>query len=189
MVYARRLISAGLLAVSTTIAGGPAAAAQWRIDPVHTEIGFSIDAVGFPRTQGRFDRFEGHIVVDLAHPENSTVAFHVQAGSVDVGSASFSGYLRSPAFLDADRRPSIDFVSTSVEKLSDHAVRVSGRLTLLGVTKPLSVDVEVTRKAGGARLGFEADANIDRLAFGMNSGYPLISRDVALHISSEAAAL
>lgn len=188
MVHAMRLIS-GLLAASAMVPSGPAAAAQWRIDPAHTEIGFSIDAVGYPRTQGRFNRFDGHIVVDLAHPEKSNVAFHVQADSIDVGSASFSGYLRSPAFLDVDRRPSIDFVSTSVEKLSDHAVRVSGRLTLLGVTKPLSVDVEVTRKAGGARLDFAADADIDRLAFGMNSGYPLISRDVNLHISSEAAAL
>ena len=112
----------------------------------------------------------------------------MQSGSVDVGSASFSDYLRSAAFLDADRYPSIDFVSTSVQRVNDHMVRVSGDLTLLGVTKPLSVDVAVTRDAGGgrARLDFQAETRIDRLEFGMNSGFPLVSREVRLVISSAA---
>jgi polyisoprenoid-binding protein YceI len=162
---------------------------RWGVDPAHTEIAFSIDAVGYPRTEGRFTRFDGRIAIDLDRPERSRVAFHVETRSVDVGSSSFSDYLRSAAFLDAARYPSIDFVSTSVAKLNDHAIRVSGELTLLGVTKPLDVDVEVKRLAGGHRFGFVADADIDRLAFGMTSGFPLVSRDVALHIASEAAEL
>ena len=167
----------------------PAGESKWRIDPAHTEIGFSIDAVGYPRTVGRFTRFDGRIAIDLDRPDQSSVAFHVQSGSVDVGSESFSDYLRSGAFLDATRHPSIDFVSTSVRKVSDHVVQVSGELTLLGVTKPLTVDVDVTRGPGGRSLGFEAKAAIDRLAFGMNSGFPLVSRDVDLHIASEASQL
>ena len=130
------------------------------------------------------------ISVDFDRPERSSVAFHVQAGSVDVGSASFSDYLRSAAFLDADRYPSIDFVSTSVQRVNDHMVRVSGDLTLLGVTKPLSVDVAVTRDAvGRQRLDFQAETRIDRLEFGMNSGFPLVSREVRLVISSGASEL
>jgi len=110
------------------------AADDWRIDPGRTTIGFAIDAAGFSRTEGRFHRFEGRISVDFDHPGRSSVVFHVQSQSVDVGSPSFSDYLRSPAFLDSARRPSIDFVSTSVERINDHAVRVSGELTLLGVS-------------------------------------------------------
>ncbi len=164
------------------------AAANWKIDPARTEIAFAIDSVGYPRTEGHVRRFEGRISVDFDRPEKSSVAFHVQSGSVDVGSASFSDYLRSSAFLDADRYPSIDFVSTSVQRVSDHMVRVSGDLTMLGVTKPLSVDVVVTRDAGGgrARLDFQAETRIDRLEFGMNSGFPLVSREVQLVISSAA---
>jgi polyisoprenoid-binding protein YceI len=173
--------------------GAPAALAvnsKWRIDPARTEIDFVIDAAGFPRTKGRFDAFDGRIAIDFDRPEKSSVAFHVQSGSVDVGSASFGDYLRSPAFLDAKTHPSIDFVSTSVEKVSDRAVRVSGDLTLLGVTKPLTVNVAVEKPAGGrGRLGFLAKARIDRLEFGMNSGFPLVSRDVDLTIRSEAAQL
>ncbi len=181
------------LAFAATAAAHAASpgSAQWRIDPAHTEIAFSIDAVGYPKTDGAFRQFEGRIAINLDHPEKSSVAFHVKSGSVDVGSASFGDYLRSAAFLDAQRYPSIDFVSTSVQKLNDHSLRVSGDLTLLGVTKPLSVDVAVKRlpAAKGQRFGFEAQAEIDRLAFGMNSGFPLVSRDVELRISSEAAAL
>jgi len=167
------------------------ASANWRIDPSRTHIAFAIDAVGYPRTQGQFRQFAGRILVDLDHPDKSSVAFHVQSQSVDVGSSPFDDYLRSVAFLDAARFPSIDFVSSSVEKVDDHTVRVTGELTLLGVTRPLSVDVAVQREmsGGSARLAFSAKTSIDRLAFGMNSGFPLVSREVELVISSEAAEL
>jgi polyisoprenoid-binding protein YceI len=185
---ARSLCAILALAVVWHAPATAVAAANWKIDPARTEIAFAVDSVGYPRTEGHFRRFEGRISVDFDRPERSSVAFHVQSGSVDVGSASFSDYLRSAAFLDADRYPSIDFVSTSVQRVGDHMVRVSGDLTLLGVTKPLSVDVAVTRDAGGgrARLDFQAATRIDRLEFGMNSGFPLVSREVQLVISSAA---
>jgi|SRR5579871_1768341 len=176
------------LGVAASIASAFAASESWKIDPAHTAIGFSIDATGFPTTEGRFTRFDGRIAIDLKAPEKSRIAFHVDAGSVNVGASSFSDYLRSPAFLDVARHPSIDFVSTSVEKANDSTIRVNGELTLLGVTKPLSVDVIVTKlpSNGKLRFGFRAEAEIDRLAFGMNSGFPLIARDVSLRIASEA---
>jgi polyisoprenoid-binding protein YceI len=184
---ARSLCAILALAVVWHAPATAVAAANWKIDPARTEIAFAVDSVGYPRTEGHFRRFEGRISVDFDRPERSSVAFHVQSGSIDVGSASFSDYLRSAAFLDADRYPSIDFVSTSVQRVSDHMVRVSGDLTLLGVTKPLRVDVAVTRDAGDRqRLDFQAETRIDRLEFGMNSGFPLVSREVQLVISSAA---
>ena len=166
------------------------AAANWRIDPARTHIAFAIDAVGYPRTRGQFRQFQGRISIDFAHPDRSSVAFHVQSQSVDVGSQSFDDYMRSVAFLDSGRFPSIDFVSNSVAKVDDHTVRVTGDLTLLGVTRPLTVDVAVQREGGGGqRLSFLAKTSIDRLAFGMNSGFPLVSRDVELVISSAAIEL
>jgi polyisoprenoid-binding protein YceI len=165
------------------------ASSNWRIDPARTHIAFAIDAVGYPRTRGQFRQFVGRISVDLDHPNKSSVAFHVQSQSVDVGSQPFDDYLRSVAFLDSARFPSIDFISNSVEKLNDYTVRVTGELTLLGVTRPLSVEVAVAREAAGGaeRLAFSARTSIDRLAFGMNSGFPLVAREVELVISSEAA--
>ena len=187
-----RLVCAALTLGIFAQAHAPAvAAANWRIDPARTHIAFAIDAVGYPRTHGQFRQFAGRISVDLEHPDRSNVSFHVQSQSVDVGSASFDDYLRSVAFLDSTRFPSIDFVSDSVAKVDDHTVRVAGELTLLGVTRPLSVDVEVQREGtgGGRRLTFSAKTSIDRLAFGMNSGFPLVSREVELVISSAAVEL
>ncbi len=179
------------IGILTQVPSPAVASANWRIDPSRTHIAFAIDAVGYPRTHGQFHEFQGRISLDLDHPDKSSVAFHVQSQSVDVGSPSFDDYLRSSAFLDAARFPSIDFVSSSVEKVDDHTVRVSGELTLLGVTRPLSVDVAVQRQmsGGSARLAFLAKTSIDRLAFGMNSGFPLVSREVELVISSEAVEL
>lgn len=185
------LLASAFLALAASHSPAPASAADWRIDPGRTTIGFAIDAVGFPRTEGHFRRFAGRISVDFDHPERSSVVFHVQSQSVDVGSASFSDYLRSAAFLDSADHPSIDFVSTSVLRTDDHTVRVSGELTLLGVTKPLDVEVAVERAGAGGRqsLSFRAETRIDRLAFGMNSGFPLVSREVDLRISSAAEAI
>jgi polyisoprenoid-binding protein YceI len=177
--------------VLTVIPGSLGAArSNWEIDPARTHISFAIDAVGYPRTQGEFHRFDGRISVDFDHPSRSRVSFNVDAQSVDVGSASFSDYLRSEAFLDVARFKEIVFISTSVEKISDHEIHVSGDLTMLGVTKPLTVDVDVRDEAGQSppRLGFTARAKIDRLSFGMNSGFPLISRDVDLLVASEVVA-
>lgn len=178
-------LALGVLAQSHMPAG---ASANWRVDPARTHIAFAIDAVGYPRTRGEFHDFTGRISVDLDHPDRSSVTFHVLSRSVDVGSASFDDYLRSAAFLNAAQFPSIDFASKAVEKVDDHTVRVSGELTLLGVTRPLTVEVAVKREPGGSgeRLAFLAKTGIDRLEFGMNSGFPLVSREVDLVISSEA---
>src|SRR5579863_5406904 len=175
--WAVRLLCAALtLGVLAQSQGRAFAAVNWRIDPSRTHIAFSIDAVGYPRTQGEFRHFDGRISVDFDHPAQSRVSFHVESQSVDVGSASFSDYLRSSAFLDATRFNEIVFSSTGVEKVDEHQVRVTGDLTMLGVTHPLTVDVEVRREpeVKRSRLQFVAHAKIDRLEFGMNSGFPVI---------------
>ena len=188
---ARRFLWLLAFGVLTQAYAPVASATNWKIDPARTHIAFAVDAVGYPRTHGEFRRFDGRISVDFDHPNKSKVVFHVDSKSVDVGSSAFDDYLRSAVFLDVDRFPTIAFVSNSVEKIDDHTVRVSGDLTLLGVTKPLTVNVAVRRETGGgsARLGFLAATSINRLDFGMTSGFPLVSRDIELVISSEAVEL
>ena len=184
------LCAAALALAAASTAPGQAAPSRskWSIDPSRTNIGFSIDAVGWPRTVGKFERFDGKIAVDFDNPSKSHVSFHVQAGSVDAGSPGFSEFVRSSALLNADKFPTIDFTSTSVEKTSEHSVLVTGDLVLLGVTHPLNVSVDVNKRndSGHLRLEFTAKTKIDRLDYGMTSGYPVISRDVFLTISSGA---
>jgi polyisoprenoid-binding protein YceI len=192
-VHALALVRSWGAAVAVCLGAGALsmdslAATNWAIDPSRTHIAFAVDAIAYPRTHGEFRKFDGAIAVDFDHPALSRVSFRVEAKSVDVGSASFSEFVRGEALLNAPKFPTIDFASTSVAKIDDRHVRVTGDLTLLGVTHPLSVDVEVQHRVEGAdtRLGFLAKATIDRLEFGMNSGYPVISREVDLVISSEA---
>lgn len=176
------------LFASLLLAPSAAHAAKLTIDPLRTRIGFAIDAVGYPQTHGVFHKFDGMIEVDFDRPERSRVVFRVETDSVDVGSTGFSDYVKSQGWLDAAHHPSIDFVSREVRKLDEHTVRVTGDMTLLGVTRPLVLDVAVQRNATGGCLGFATHTSINRLEFGMNAGFPIVARDVGLDISTEAAA-
>src|SRR3984893_10675305 len=150
---------------------------SWKIDPSQTHVRFWVDAIGWPRTTGEFKSFDGRIEIDFDRPSRSRVDFRVAAKSVDVNSAAMDDYLRSEVFLNVARFPSMGFVSTSVEKRNEHLARVTGDLTMHGVTRPITLDVEVARKLAGTkqRVGFQATGPLHSLDFGMNSGYPLIS--------------
>jgi polyisoprenoid-binding protein YceI len=187
----RPLLGAALAMLILANAPAPAAAAQrkWRIDPAQTSIGFVVDGVGWPQTKGRFRDFEGKISIDFDHPEASHVSFRVAAKSIDVGSPSFSDYLRTDAFFDVAHFPTIAFVSTRIDKVDSRHARVTGNLTLRGVTRPLTIDVEVEGSGNAsARLGFRATGTIHRMAFNMNAGFPAISNDVALVVTTQALA-
>jgi polyisoprenoid-binding protein YceI len=159
----------------------------WTVDPAHTRITFVIDAAGWPHTEGRFTNFQGKIAIDFDNPRASSVSFKVAADSVDIGSSAFNDYLRGEPFFNAANFPYISFVSTHVEKADSRLAHVTGNLTLLGVTKPINLDVEVDRKLAGTgqRVGFKATGAIDRRDFGMNTGYPVISETVHLIVTTE----
>jgi polyisoprenoid-binding protein YceI len=178
----------GLALIAATVAAQ--ARLSWKIDPSQTHVRFWVDAIGWPRTAGEFKSFEGRIDIDFDRPSRSQVDFRVAAKSVDVNSATLDDYLRSEVFLNVANFPDMRFVSTSVEKRDEHHARVTGDLTMLGVTRPVSLDVEVARKLAGTnqRVGFKATGVINRLDFGMNSGYPLISDAIHLTVTTEASA-
>ncbi len=178
----------GLTLIAATVAAQ--ARLSWKIDPSQTHVRFWVDAIGWPRTAGEFKSFEGRIDIDFDRPSRSRVDFRVAAKSVDANSTSLDDYLRSEAFLNVANFPDMRFISTSVEKRDEHLARVTGDLTMLGVTRPISLDVEVARKlaATNQRVGFKAMGIINRLDFGMNSGYPLISDAIHLTVTTEASA-
>lgn len=178
----------GLVLVAATVAAQ--ARSSWKIDPSQTHVRFWVDAIGWPRTTGEFKSFDGHIDIDFDRPSRSRVDFRVAAKSVDANSTSLDDYLRSEAFLNVRNFPDMRFISTNVEKRDERHARVTGDLTMLGVTRPISLDVAVARKlaATNQRVGFKATGIINRLDFGMNSGYPLISNAIHLTVTTEASA-
>ena len=182
------ILMLGLLPQAVALAAAPA---NWRINPERTHIAFAIDAVGYPRTRGQFKQFSGRISVDFDHPDQQQrdIPCAIAVGGRRLARHSTTICARTRSSTPRIPRRSISSRNRS-QKVDDRTVRVTGDLTLLGVTRPLSVDVAVQREtgAGGGRLVFLAKTSIDRLEFGMNSGFPLVSRDVELAISSEAVA-
>jgi polyisoprenoid-binding protein YceI len=187
---ARRLGVVCLWAILCGVEAQAATPAQgWRIDEAQTSIGFTIDAVGFPTTHGRFAHYRGRLLIDFDRPAKSYTTFTVDAASLDVGSASFNDFVKSSVLLNVERFPTMSFASTQVEKVDAHTARVTGNLTLLGVTKPitLTVDVATDPAAKGRTVAFVAKGRIRRSDFGMMFGIPLI--DDALEITVKTRAL
>jgi polyisoprenoid-binding protein YceI len=187
---AQRLLAA-IFVLAFICAGAQAAtrAQSWRIDEAQTWIGFKIDAVGFPTTHGHFAHYSGQVLIDFDRPAKSFTTFTVDSASVDVGSSSFNEFVKSAVLLDAERFPTMSFASTQVEKLDSHTARVTGNLTMLGVSKPftLTVNVETDPSAKGRAVAFVAKGTIARSDFGMKFGIPLI--DDALEITVKTRAL
>ena len=167
----------------------PANAQSWRIDEARTSIAFRLDAVGFPQTRGHFTRYSGRILIDFEHPAKSFTTFTVQAASVDVGSPSFNDFVKGSMLLDVAKFPTLSFSSTSVEKVDSHTARITGNLTMLGVTRPvtLTVNVDAGGPARGRIVSFVATGTIKRSDYGMIFGIPLI--DDALEITVKTRAL
>jgi polyisoprenoid-binding protein YceI len=161
----------------------------WRIDEEKTAIGFKIDAVGFPTTRGRFTRYSGRILLDFDHPAKSFTSFTVASDSVELGSKTFNDFVKSAALLNVTRFPTLSFASTQVEKLDPRTARVTGDLTMLGVTKPVALTVTVETEPSGKRrvVAFAATATLKRSDYGMIFGIPLI--DDALEITVKTRAL
>lgn len=183
---------AAILVLALCYGAGVEAATRaqaWRIDEAQTWIGFKIDAVGFPTTRGHFAHHSGQVLIDFARPAKSYTTFTVELASVDVGSPSFDEFIKSAALLDAERFPTMSFTSTQVEKIAANTARVTGNLTMLGVSKPitLTVNVETDPSAKGRAVAFVAKGTIVRSDFGMKFGIPLI--DDALEITVKTRAL
>jgi len=181
------VLSALALAAGADAQGAPAGNA-WRIDEAHTWIGFKINAVGFPTTRGHFTHYSGRILIDFDNPAKSFTNFTVYSASVDVGSPQFTDFVRSPAILDVAKYPLLTFSSTQVEKLNARTARVTGNLTMLGVSKPITLDVNVETESPTTRrvVGFVATGTIKRSDYGMIFGIPLIDDTLEITVKTRA---
>jgi polyisoprenoid-binding protein YceI len=187
-----RLAAALLFALMCGGALAAMAAQSWRIDETHTSIGFKIDATGFPTTRGHFKHYTGRIAIDLDRPARSSTSFTVESASVDVGSQSYTDFVKSVALLNVAKFPTLSFASTQVEKVDPRTARVTGNLTMLGVTKPIALNVNVEPdpsakgSAKGRLVAFSATATIKRSDFGMIFGLPLIDDAIEITVKTRA---
>ncbi len=145
--------------------------------------------MGFTTWYGEFTKVSGSLTLTPKSPATSTLEIHIPAGTISTGNAKLDGELKSAQWLDASKYPEIVFKSKQVEATGKDSAKVTGDLTLHGVTKPVTLDV----KFNGAGVnpldkkytaGFEVGGALKRSDFGVKTYIPLIGDDVALIISA-----
>lgn len=168
----------------------------YTIDPVHTRIGFSARHAMVTKVRGSFNEFSGTAQVDGDDPGRSSVEVKIATASIDTRNEQRDGHLRTGDFLEIEKHPEITFASTAVEPVSAELFRVTGDLTIKGVTKPVTVDFEFHGAAkdpfGNERIGFEGSTAINRSDFGitfnaaLETGGVLVSEKINLEFEVSA---
>ncbi len=169
---------------------------EYTLDPAHTRIGFVARHAMVTKVRGAFNDFEGSAHIDAEDPAKSSATITIQAKSIDTRNADRDAHLRSNDFFAMDEYPEITFTSTAVEKVDDRHYRVSGDLTIKGVTKPVAIVFEHTGAAtdpyGNLRVGFEGSVSVNRKDWGVNwnaaleAGGVLVSDQVTLEFDVAA---
>ena len=144
---------------------------DYTIDAAHTTIGFVARHAMVTNVKGGFQDFEGTLHLDGTDPSKSTASIEVRMDSVETGSADRDGHLKSADFFRTDEFPVMTFRSTEAQALGGDNYRITGSLSILGVTKPLTIDLEFNGAAtdpfGNQRVGFEGKAEIIRSEWGL----------------------
>jgi len=148
----------------------------YTIDPSHSRVGFVARHAMVTKVRGGFNDFAGTFTV-ADDVTDSNAELTIQAASVDTRNPDRDAHLRSNDFFAMEDHPEIRFVSTDIEKVADSEYHVTGDLTLRGVTKPVTIDLEYTGTAtdpwGNTRVGFEGSTKVNRKDWGLNWNTPL----------------
>ncbi|AJP03971.1 polyisoprenoid-binding protein [Streptomyces cyaneogriseus subsp. noncyanogenus] len=144
---------------------------DYTIDPAHSTLGFVARHAMVTNVKGKFLEFSGSLHLDGGDPARSTASIDVVMDSIDTGSADRDGHLKSADFFKTDEFPAMTFRSTSAEALGGDDYRLTGDLTILGTTRPVTIDLEFNGAArdpfGNERVGFEGKAEILRSEWGL----------------------
>ena len=167
----------------------------WKLDPSHTLVEFSAKHLMITTVKGRFTDVEGFIHADDKDIKNSSVEATLKAATIDTRTEQRDNHLRSADFLEVEKYPEIKFRSTRIEG-SKQEFKLTGDLTIRGVTRPITLDVTFEGQTkdpwGGERIGFSASGKIDRRDFGLTwnvmleAGGLTVGNDIKINIEVEA---
>ena len=183
------LVFAGLFGAAVAAQAAPV---TYQLDPNHTMVLFSWNHFGYSNPTANFGLGEGTLVFDEQHPANSSVEVTLPLAKLDAHVAELDKHLRKSDFLDADQYPSVTFKSTAVQPLGGNKFKVTGNLTVHGVTKPVVLDATLNKVGPHAvgktqSIGFDATASIKRSDFGVGAYVPNVSDKVTVRITTEGS--
>ncbi|GAA4606562.1 YceI family protein [Actinoallomurus liliacearum] len=174
-------MSADLIEIPGYVAG------TWAIDPAHSHVGFAVRHLMISKVRGHFTHFEGQIVT-AEDPLKSEVTATIDMTSIDTANAPRDEHLRNADFFEVEQHPTMTYRSTGISPDGDDFL-MEGELTLKGVTRPVPLQLEINGfgvdpfapdPAVGARAGFTATGEIDRMEFGISYNGPIPGGGVAL---------
>ncbi|MCH4247145.1 YceI family protein [Acinetobacter populi] len=187
-----KALSLGLLvAVGSNFA--LAAPVDYKIDPTHTATVFSWNHFGFSTPSANFSDIQGVIQVDEANPAKSSVDVIIPISSVNTNVKALDQEFQEEAWFNAAKFPNITFKSTKVETKDKKHFKITGDLTVKGVTKPVVLDATLNKlgihpMSKLPTVGFNATTTFDRSAFGIGNYVPNVGDKITVNITTEASA-
>jgi polyisoprenoid-binding protein YceI len=168
----KNLVVRMVLAMALLLAPAAASASTWNIDPDHSNIQFKVSHLGLVDVKGFFRKYQGTVTLDEKDLSKSSVNVTIEAVSIDTGVEKRDEHLRTDDFFDVAKHPTITFVSKKVTPAGKGKLKVTGDLTIYGVTKEVVLDVtgpskELKDPWGNIRRGVSATTTINREDFGL----------------------
>jgi polyisoprenoid-binding protein YceI len=174
----------------------PASLITWKLDPAHSAAEFKVKHMMISNVKGSFSGLSGTLTEHTIDATLSSIEASIDVSTVSTGDAQRDGHLKSADFFDVEKYPAMTFKSTKVERKGESEYAVTGDLTLHGVTKPVTLDVEGPSTPGkdpwgNTRIGISATAKINRKDFGLNwnaaleTGGILVGEQVSISIDAQ----
>ncbi|MCG9272843.1 YceI family protein [Acinetobacter baumannii] len=185
-----KTLSFGLALASTVTLAAPM---DYKIDPTHTATVFSWNHFGFSTPSANFSDIQGVIKVDNAKPANSSVNVTIPLSSVNTNVPALDKEFQEEAWFNAAKYPNITFKSTKVETKDKKHFKITGDLTVKGITKPVVLDAVLNKQgehpmAKVAAIGFNATTSFNRSDFGLGNYVPNVGDKITVNITTEATA-
>jgi polyisoprenoid-binding protein YceI len=172
------------------IAGSVSAQTTWTVDKAHSKLGFSITHMMISEVDGSFNSFDAKIISSKEDFSDAVVELTADVNTIDTDNSGRDGHLKSEDFFDAAKYPSLSFKSTSFTKVADKKYKVTGNLTLRGVTKPVELEATlggtmVDQRSKKTVSGWKVTGVIKRSDFGVGSSGPGLGDEVTLSAKAE----
>jgi polyisoprenoid-binding protein YceI len=170
-----------------------AAPQKYVFDKNHTQILFFVNHLGFSNSNGKFLKFEGGFTFDEAQPDSGIVDVTIDTNSLNMDDTKWDEHLKSKDFFNTAQYPTMTFKSTNVKIVNKKTATLTGDLTLLGQTKPVTLNVTLNKcgahpMTSAPTCGFSAKGVLKRSDWGMKAYVPMVSDDIELRIEVEASA-
>ncbi len=183
------LLLAGLLGSAVAVQAAPV---TYKLDPGHTMVLFSWNHFGFSNPTANLGLGEGTLVYDQKNPAKSSVEVTLPLADLDTHVPALDEHLKKPDFFDADKYPVVTFKSTQVQALGGNHFKVTGNLTVHGVTKPVVLSATLNKVGAhpmtqAQSIGFDATGTLNRSDFGIGAYVPNVSDKITIRITTEGS--